>query len=130
MAIGSSTSISAASQQMALAGEPGALANEGGDVVTMVPTRLGDLRVEICGSGPPAVLWHSLFVDLIHIGVGIDQGEDALGGGKPGLDLRPKRGEVQDGEVELVNADQEEIPGADSGNASRRVETANINEHA
>lgn len=63
MAIGSSTSISAASQQMALAGEPGALANEGGDVVTMVPTRLGDLRVEICGSGPPAVLWHSLFVD-------------------------------------------------------------------
>jgi pimeloyl-ACP methyl ester carboxylesterase len=28
-----------------------------------VPTRLGPLRVETVGSGPPAVLWHSLFVD-------------------------------------------------------------------
>ncbi len=28
-----------------------------------VPTRLGPLRVETAGSGPPAVLWHSLFVD-------------------------------------------------------------------
>ncbi len=31
--------------------------------ITMVPTRLGLLQVEMCGSGPPAVLWHSLFVD-------------------------------------------------------------------
>jgi pimeloyl-ACP methyl ester carboxylesterase len=31
--------------------------------ITMVPTRLGRLKVEMCGSGPPAVLWHSLFVD-------------------------------------------------------------------
>lgn len=31
--------------------------------VTSVPTRLGPLRVETAGSGPPAVLWHSLFVD-------------------------------------------------------------------
>src|SRR5260370_2509846 len=31
--------------------------------VTSVPTRLGPLRVETVGSGPPAVLWHSLFVD-------------------------------------------------------------------
>jgi pimeloyl-ACP methyl ester carboxylesterase len=30
---------------------------------TSVPTRLGPLRVQIAGSGPPAVLWHSLFVD-------------------------------------------------------------------
>jgi pimeloyl-ACP methyl ester carboxylesterase len=28
-----------------------------------VPTRLGTLRVQTMGSGPPAVLWHSLFVD-------------------------------------------------------------------
>jgi pimeloyl-ACP methyl ester carboxylesterase len=28
-----------------------------------VPTRLGPLHVETAGSGPPAVLWHSLFVD-------------------------------------------------------------------
>ena len=28
-----------------------------------VPTRVGSLHVEITGSGPPAVLWHSLFVD-------------------------------------------------------------------
>jgi hypothetical protein len=28
-----------------------------------VPTRLGPLRVEMADSGPPAVLWHSLFVD-------------------------------------------------------------------
>ena len=33
------------------------------EAVSMVPTRLGDLRVEVCGAGPPAVLWHSLFVD-------------------------------------------------------------------
>jgi pimeloyl-ACP methyl ester carboxylesterase len=33
------------------------------EAVTRVPTRLGDLRVEVCGAGPPAVLWHSLFVD-------------------------------------------------------------------
>ena len=30
---------------------------------TCVPTRLGPLQVETAGSGPPAVLWHSLFVD-------------------------------------------------------------------
>ena len=28
-----------------------------------IATRLGPLRVETAGSGPPAVLWHSLFVD-------------------------------------------------------------------
>lgn len=28
-----------------------------------VPTRLGPLSVETIGSGPPALLWHSLFVD-------------------------------------------------------------------
>ncbi|MGA7986938.1 MAG: alpha/beta hydrolase [Candidatus Dormiibacterota bacterium] len=33
------------------------------DMVTMVPTRLGALRVEASGTGRPAVLWHSLFVD-------------------------------------------------------------------
>jgi pimeloyl-ACP methyl ester carboxylesterase len=31
--------------------------------VTSVPTRLGPLRVQTAGAGPPAVLWHSLFVD-------------------------------------------------------------------
>jgi pimeloyl-ACP methyl ester carboxylesterase len=31
--------------------------------ITMVPTRLGKLRVEASGAGRPAVLWHSLFVD-------------------------------------------------------------------
>lgn len=30
---------------------------------TMVSTRLGSLRVTSVGSGPPTVLWHSLFVD-------------------------------------------------------------------
>lgn len=30
---------------------------------TTVATRLGPLRVQTAGSGPPAVLWHSLFVD-------------------------------------------------------------------
>ena len=29
----------------------------------IVPTRVGSLHVETVGSGPPAVLWHSLFVD-------------------------------------------------------------------
>lgn len=33
------------------------------NAMTMVPTRLGRLRVETYGSGDPAVLWHSLFVD-------------------------------------------------------------------
>jgi pimeloyl-ACP methyl ester carboxylesterase len=31
--------------------------------ITMVPTRLGTLRVDASGTGRPAVLWHSLFVD-------------------------------------------------------------------
>jgi pimeloyl-ACP methyl ester carboxylesterase len=31
--------------------------------ITMVPTRLGRLRVEVSGTGHPTVLWHSLFVD-------------------------------------------------------------------
>jgi pimeloyl-ACP methyl ester carboxylesterase len=30
---------------------------------TTVPTRLGPLHVQTAGAGPPAVLWHSLFVD-------------------------------------------------------------------
>lgn len=33
------------------------------DTTMDVSTRLGALRVRVCGSGPPAVLWHSLFVD-------------------------------------------------------------------
>jgi pimeloyl-ACP methyl ester carboxylesterase len=33
------------------------------DTTMDVTTRLGALRVRMCGSGPPAVLWHSLFVD-------------------------------------------------------------------
>ena len=28
-----------------------------------IPTRVGDLAVRVVGDGPPAVLWHSLFVD-------------------------------------------------------------------
>jgi pimeloyl-ACP methyl ester carboxylesterase len=28
-----------------------------------IPTRLGELHVEVTGDGPPAVLWHSMFVD-------------------------------------------------------------------
>jgi pimeloyl-ACP methyl ester carboxylesterase len=31
--------------------------------ITMVPTKLGTLRVVTSGTGRPAVLWHSLFVD-------------------------------------------------------------------
>jgi pimeloyl-ACP methyl ester carboxylesterase len=31
--------------------------------MALVPTRLGPLNVETDGAGPPAVLWHSLFVD-------------------------------------------------------------------
>lgn len=30
---------------------------------SMIDTILGGLRVQVCGEGPPAVLWHSLFVD-------------------------------------------------------------------
>ena len=30
---------------------------------THVPTCLGDLHVRRTGTGPPAVLWHSLWVD-------------------------------------------------------------------
>jgi pimeloyl-ACP methyl ester carboxylesterase len=42
---------------------PGVTSEGQEEAVSMVPTRLGDLRVEVCGAGPPAVLWHSLFVD-------------------------------------------------------------------
>ena len=28
-----------------------------------IPTRVGSLAVHVRGEGPPAVLWHSLFVD-------------------------------------------------------------------
>ena len=28
-----------------------------------IPTRVGSLAVRVRGDGPPAVLWHSLFVD-------------------------------------------------------------------
>ncbi|WP_435592586.1 alpha/beta fold hydrolase [Nocardia sp. bgisy118] len=31
--------------------------------MTLTPTRLGSLHVRTLGSGPPALLWHSLFVD-------------------------------------------------------------------
>ncbi|GAA4840307.1 3-oxoadipate enol-lactonase [Luteimicrobium xylanilyticum] len=33
------------------------------DSTTQVPTCLGDLTVRVVGSGPPALLWHSLLVD-------------------------------------------------------------------
>ncbi|MEP6872514.1 MAG: hypothetical protein ABI939_11795 [Anaerolineaceae bacterium] len=47
MTHGPSTFVSTGARQTALAGEPGALAAERRAVVTMVPTRLRDLRVEI-----------------------------------------------------------------------------------
>ncbi len=31
--------------------------------MTRIPTRVGSLAVRVVGEGPPAVLWHSLFVD-------------------------------------------------------------------
>jgi pimeloyl-ACP methyl ester carboxylesterase len=37
--------------------------DESAEISSMVPTRLGPIRVQTLGSGPPAVLWHSLFVD-------------------------------------------------------------------
>ena len=33
------------------------------DASQSITTRLGELRVSVVGAGPPAVLWHSLFVD-------------------------------------------------------------------
>lgn len=33
------------------------------DVQRRIPTRVGELAVRVQGEGPPAVLWHSLFVD-------------------------------------------------------------------
>jgi pimeloyl-ACP methyl ester carboxylesterase len=33
------------------------------DVLHRIPTRVGTLAVRVRGDGPPAVLWHSLFVD-------------------------------------------------------------------
>jgi pimeloyl-ACP methyl ester carboxylesterase len=48
----------------AIGGDKSATSERREEAVTMVPTRLGDLRVEVCGAGgPTAVLWHSLFVD-------------------------------------------------------------------
>src|SRR6476620_10446195 len=32
-------------------------------ITRTVPTTVGNLAVHVIGSGPPAVLWHSLFVD-------------------------------------------------------------------
>jgi pimeloyl-ACP methyl ester carboxylesterase len=37
--------------------------NNTADLITSVATGLGALQVQVCGTGPPAVLWHSLFVD-------------------------------------------------------------------
>jgi pimeloyl-ACP methyl ester carboxylesterase len=42
--------------------ETSATEANGADMPT-IATRLGPLNVEVDGSGPPAVLWHSLFVD-------------------------------------------------------------------
>jgi pimeloyl-ACP methyl ester carboxylesterase len=36
---------------------------QGNGTITMVPTKVGTLRVDASGTGRPAVLWHSLFVD-------------------------------------------------------------------
>jgi pimeloyl-ACP methyl ester carboxylesterase len=49
----------------AIGGDAGATSDGREDAVAVVPTRLGGLRVEVCGAGagPTAVLWHSLFVD-------------------------------------------------------------------
>ncbi len=39
------------------------MAENSNDIVATVVTRLGTLHVRVLGSGPAAVLWHSLFVD-------------------------------------------------------------------
>jgi pimeloyl-ACP methyl ester carboxylesterase len=36
---------------------------QGNGAITIVPTKVGTLRVDASGTGRPAVLWHSLFVD-------------------------------------------------------------------
>ena len=36
---------------------------QGNGAITLVPSKVGTLRVDASGTGRPAVLWHSLFVD-------------------------------------------------------------------
>src|SRR5215211_3563261 len=57
------TSASEASATEAVRPLGGAMDQPMRSSATSVPTRLGPLRVQTSGSGPPAVLWHSLFVD-------------------------------------------------------------------
>src|SRR3972149_4474709 len=73
---------------------------------------------------------HIQFFILDHIRVGIDQGEDTFRGGKSALDLRPKRSEIQNGEEELVEAHDEEIPCADADHPLPRAHAADIHQHA
>src|SRR3989337_3406907 len=73
---------------------------------------------------------HILFFILDHVRVGIDQGEDTFCGGKSALDLRPKRSEIQNGEEELVEAHDEEIPCADADHALCTAHHADIHQHA
>ena len=39
------------------------MSHQHSETAPSVSTRLGELQVRVIGSGPPAVLWHSLFVD-------------------------------------------------------------------
>ncbi len=69
-------------------------------------------------------------VGLDHIRVGVDQGKDPLGCGKPGLDLGPEGGQVQHREEELVQADDEQVPGADRDHACRGAHPARVDQDA
>src|SRR5450830_1849674 len=61
------------------------------------------------------------FVQLYHVGIGINERESAFSCRQPTLDLRPKRGQIQDGEHEVIKRVYEQIPRADSDNSQCRA---------
>ena len=69
-------------------------------------------------------------IRLNDIRVRIDEGKGPFSRGKSCLDLRPKRGEVEHGEKELVEAHDEQIPRADADQSLLGAHAADIDQNA
>src|SRR5690349_6719994 len=86
------------------------------------------LKVEIIELDMSLETRHIPMIGLDDIWICVDQGEGAFCGGESRLDLCPECRKVLDGEQELIEADDKEVPRTDRNNPFRGAQATEINQ--
>src|SRR5260370_11950194 len=77
---------------------------------------------------PPPNPHDRLLIQLAYTRFGVDEGEDALAGRQPKLELAPERRNAGDGEPQYANALQEEEPVSRRDPVIQRVQPAEVDD--